>query len=330
MNKFILILCITITFNICCYKQQVFAQPLEKPALQINSSLEMDGRLPIIDDKANDEKLAQALNDKIMEIHAEKLRIAKKNNIKKIEFDYDYKESNNCGTILFISKITALTTKEEITTINFDIETGEILTLYDFLGVNALQIVNRIVLDEMRKSPDRYNAEFDGVSNNQNFFIEDEDIVLVFNENEIAFAAEGIVKIRVNLNAVKNVVISDYRILKDYYELKMIPLREVCTGFGYNVSWNLAAKSVVVTRGDFTANITIDKNLYSKGKNAARSLESAPLLIDGVCFVPLSFFELMLDASYSFDEDENIIFSQYNPAPQQPSHSSPVFPQNLY
>jgi hypothetical protein len=99
----------------------------------------------------------------------------------------------------------------------------------------------------------------------------------------------------------------------------MVSLRAVCGSLGYQVTWN-GDKTISVTRaGDITVSFMIDENTYKSSypdappdKMQSRSLESAPVMINGVTYVPISFFDQILElVAYHVDDNDNIIFTTY-------------------
>jgi hypothetical protein len=87
---------------------------------------------------------------------------------------------------------------------------------------------------------------------------------------------------------------------------------------GYRVSWNPRLHEVQITDAQTEVSISINRNAY-RANGLTRSLEVAPTLeispSSGITatYVPLSFFDQILDAVYSEDESGNITFSIYRP-----------------
>ncbi len=78
-------------------------------------------------------------------------------------------------------------------------------------------------------------------------------------------------------------------------EIKMIPLRAVAEKLGFTVDWIEESMSVILSKGAFTSQITIGD--VNGGLNRARlMLEVAPELTDDKTYVPLSYFEELLNA----------------------------------
>lgn len=87
---------------------------------------------------------------------------------------------------------------------------------------------------------------------------------------------------------------------------KMIPLREVAEGLGFEVTWNGASKSVEVVKGPNWSSLTIGRNNYNFAKMLIR-LESAPIIVNARTYVPASFAEEVLQAEVLYQEDGSIL-----------------------
>lgn len=73
-----------------------------------------------------------------------------------------------------------------------------------------------------------------------------------------------------------------------------LPLRATLNKLGYAVEWQSDSKSVLVSKGARSANLSIGSNIYGKMKMRV-DLNNAPLLIDNVSYVPMDFFTQILD-----------------------------------
>ncbi len=293
------------------------SRPLEAK----ESNIEISGELPVFTgltyNGRNHIGLQNILNERITRLYNAKVTKAKKSGYKTLAFSFAFKEYGDYSTVLLYSGQNLKDNKdnkESVDAISYSLALGKPLELKDVLGVNAVVLCDKIIADEIKKNPDKYNPDFDGITPSQNFYVENNNLVLLFNENEIASAKDGIQQITIDLNNVKTIVLekTGYYVMPNYFELKMVPLRAVCDGLDYAVSWNEATKAIEVTKGDFSTSLTIGKNAYTKGKAQSRSLETVPVLKNGVCYVPVSFFEVILDAKYTIGDNLQITFSCYN------------------
>ncbi len=73
-------------------------------------------------------------------------------------------------------------------------------------------------------------------------------------------------------------------------ETTLVPLRAVSEKLGYTVTWNGAERSVVV--GDLKV-VLNDVNVTTQTARSTNQLEKAPVLVNELTYVPVSFFELL-------------------------------------
>lgn len=78
-----------------------------------------------------------------------------------------------------------------------------------------------------------------------------------------------------------------YLIDNDDALVVMVPLRAIAEKLGFDVNWDAEVKGI---RIGAATNLWIDKDEYVVGRMAPISLGVAPELIDGVTYVPMSFF----------------------------------------
>lgn len=83
----------------------------------------------------------------------------------------------------------------------------------------------------------------------------------------------------------------------------MLPLRAVSEALGYKVEWNQLAYSATINNDKIKSTVEIGYNAYyytsvhAVGMTQPKPMASAPLLIDGVTYVPLAYFGMMEDFS---------------------------------
>ena len=172
--------------------------------------------------------------------------------------------------------------------------------------------MNKIIKDDTIKSSKKYNLNFTGIDNEHNFYIDDNNLVITFDEYELSPAVKNIQKFNIKISSVINKSIdeNDYYITKPY-NLKMIPLREVCDAFGYKSIWNVTSYSVQIIGKNLTANVFVNRNNYIKNNQSPQTLESVPQIKNGKVYVPISFFTEYLNLLYSVDENGTITFTNY-------------------
>ena len=91
--------------------------------------------------------------------------------------------------------------------------------------------------------------------------------------------------------------------------VRMIPLRMVAEALGFEVTWNGEEKSVEVLRGTNWSTLTIGRNVYNFARMLIK-LETAPVIVDGTTYVPLSFADQVLQANIEIYENGSVIISE--------------------
>ena len=77
----------------------------------------------------------------------------------------------------------------------------------------------------------------------------------------------------------------------------IIPVRKYAEGLGLEVNWNGEDQSVTVGTIPMGVSFKIGENSYSKARMTPFVLEVAPQLINGLTYVPVSFFEQVIEAA---------------------------------
>ena len=275
------------------------------------------GERPVISFPSN-RRLEGEINRRINEIYDTEISAARRPAARTLVFSHSPRRSGDVVTILIKVSPTANRPAQNAFGVTIDLNREAIISLTDIegLGINALQICNQAVNDEINRNPLFSNANFNGIDDTRSFYLDDNAVVLLFNEGEIAPAHLGVQRVRVEMDSILSVTIERDRIyiLEDFYNLKLIPLRDVVQELGFDLTWNAAAREIQIAHDQFETAITLDRNSYFRVRGATRSLEAAPFQNEnGVTFVPLSFFDQILDVSYTEDGNGNIVFSVYRP-----------------
>ena len=98
------------------------------------------------------------------------------------------------------------------------------------------------------------------------------------------------------------------------YMIKMVPLRQVCAALGYEFVWSPTLRRVdLLYNEDLYVRLTLGLNSYSTTQERKhRILEAAPIMLDGIVYVPISFFDQILSmVTYTLDDKSNITFYSY-------------------
>jgi hypothetical protein len=284
-------------------------KPSEPPK---GDGIVVEGELPVISG-LTDQTFETGLNNGIIAVATEKIKSAKKESARGVSFSYESYKSGNIISVVIFTQTTIASTKTEVDAFNFDVSLNKMININDVLGINAVPLANSFIIDTIKQDTEKYNVDFGGIYDTQNFYVENGNCVLVFDKYELASGYEGVVRLTIPIKNIKNMTLekNEYIVWQDYYKLKMIPLRKAGEELGYTVGWDAAAQGVTITKGKYEVKLYIDQNIYQVG-TGTRTLESPPSLIDGVTYVPITFFEIILGTAYTVDENERVTFSIYS------------------
>ena len=286
--------------------------------------LEIKGVLPYVQ---NLNGLGAILNEGIDTAYSRKVAAAKESKARSITFRCSYFNSGDIGvcSILMTALVTTAVSKEEVVSFNYIPAQSRLVGVNDILGPNGLQIANKVITQQIRADSERYYTNFPGFQDTDAFYVTDDgNIWFLFDAFQIAPGSEGVTRFPMKISGVISTPPirkgDGYWIKDTSYNLKMVSLRTISDSLGYSVNWDRSTpKSITVERrGDVTVNFKIDENAYksrrpdSPDKEQKRSLESAPVLMNGITYVPISFFDQILElVAYHVDENDNIIFTTY-------------------
>jgi len=236
-----------------------------------------------------------------------------------ITFQYRVYDTGNLVSIVVLSTVASVTSRTSVLSINFDPNTGRMMSLTDAIDLDITPLTEQILTDKIRRNPESYYAALTAPLEGQAFFLSDYSrLHLLFDEFQLSSIPGGIYSIVLELDNIKLVTIShdDYWIKLDGYNLKMIPLRYICQQLGYDVIWNSVSRLAEVwRRGQLLIEIEPDVNTYIIHglQQQRRSLEAAPEIKRGVLYVPVTFFDQILSlTTYTIDDQGNITFLAYS------------------
>lgn len=146
---------------------------------------------------------------------------------------------------------------------------------------------------------------FQTISENQGFYMKDDNIVIAFAKYEIAPGAMGIPEFVISLDSLKDILKEkdNSKIIINGLEIEtivnednivMIPLRKAVEQIGFEVSWNAADQSVFIAKGQATAKLRIGDEVYIANHKIPYILEAVPVIINDYTYVPVSFLETVL------------------------------------
>lgn len=233
---------------------------------------------------------------------------------KALTFSFETKEFGNYFSFVIYASEQSSFSNHWVRTVNISKTEQKILTVNSVFGPNGVKVVNKFIEKQINPEESKYNTNFKGIDDNAAFYMTDEEMVLLFDKYAIAAGSYGIVEFILPVSSVKNVVIQkdeDYFVQSEY-NLKMVKLSEVAPEFGYTLKWTQADETVdVIYQDTIVSSFKLGVNRYQKGKLQARALEMSPELVGDRTYVPLSFFDVILDISYSVNPDGDIVFSAY-------------------
>lgn len=286
-----------------------------KSAASRREDMIIEGNMPVVSGLTSP-KFQAELNALIRQEYTDKTDAAKKDSAKKLSFSYEFTPGGGeYYSIVIRSSTVAVSTRDEVRAFVFG-SADKLLTVNDVLGPNGVKIINNVIADEMSKKPGTYNPDFAGITESQSFYVKDGSVFVVFDKYALGSAALGTPEFEINIDGVRNntfTIGKDDSYPKDPYNVKMIPLRMVSSGLGFGLAWNPKELSIDVTRDSaVVASLSIGKNVYFKSKYPAYTLEFPPEIDEnGVTYLPISFFERILDACYTVDQAGSITFSYY-------------------
>lgn len=277
--------------------------------------LEMEGRIPVLNEYAG--QLRYEINEEVDRIISEKIADAREVRSRSLYFDFETYFSAPHMSIILKSTAASASSKTEVVSINFDTRTGELISAEDIVGPHVVQLADRLLVEMIRRNPERYNPSFAGMREDQAFSVTDEEIIFWFNEFQLAPGFEGIVPLALRLDDIKEVRLSreDYSIRREF-NLKMIPIR-IVEGLGYDFTWHeemypYPHRVTIYHNGELVIELTTDVNDYVRESRFRRSLEAAPEFVGGTTYVPISFFDQILSlVAYSIDDSDYITFASY-------------------
>jgi hypothetical protein len=274
----------------------------------VKGDLEIEGFLPRLSG-FDDIDFQNSANVKIAEFYDEIIASAETSKYaKKAAFSYrdDFlSRERNAQSILIQATVTSSTTRTYLRAFTFDYmnEKEFTITSEEFLGKNGVAIAGDIIESAIISEPDKYNAAFRKISNEEDFYIDNNDCVVIYNNYKFA----------IDLSALKNLTLDGESVKQNSAarDVKYIPLRRVCEEFGYEVIWNQGSKSVEIRKGRKIILISIGE-IVAQIDSARFDLDAPPILENGETYVPLNFFEQALSLYYHFDSDDSLTLSLYD------------------
>lgn len=114
-----------------------------------------------------------------------------------------------------------------------------------------------------------------------------------------------------NVYAASNVKYSELQIgeVSVIDGVEMIPVREIAESLGYMVEWDGETKTVTLTRLPQYITMQIGVDGYSFARMAAQPLGTAPVIVDGVTYAPLTLLtDVMADKTVE-EKDSVVVYA---------------------
>jgi len=257
------------------------------------------------------------LNDEISLAVDELIEGARRIRARSITFDFEIYNTDEVVSIVIFATTRAVTDRTTVTSVNFNPHTGTLVTLIEAMGRDITPLVEGKIADMIRQDPATYYAAFTAPPTGQAFYLTQHSLMLLFDEFQLSSVPGATSSIELMLDNIKTFTISyyDYHINQDRYGIKMMPLRQILVGLGYSDNEDIIwydNKAVVLRDGRTVITLRAGENNFQLNGILQRSLEVAPVLKNGLMYVPISFFDQILGlTAYDIDELGNITFMTY-------------------
>ncbi|RJX37494.1 DUF3298 domain-containing protein [Paenibacillus pinisoli] len=189
------------------------------------------------------------------------------------------------------------------------------VTLQDLFGADYKKKIDEQISKTINEQQDAYFAdEFKGIHEEQSFYVENKQAVVVFPKYAIAPGSTGTPEFRIPLEESKAeegakpgdaiaIVINGKKALQPGFMNEtgnriMLPLRELSEGLGFTITWNAENRSAELTKpkSPISTLVQVGKDQYNVNKQA-KPLGAAPIIKEGTMYVPADFFKEVLQAN---------------------------------
>lgn len=285
----------------------VYGKPLDgkKGVTSVRGELPQFRNLP-------DEDQCASLNEKINRVYIAALD-SLSSDIRYIEFGYKTTSGNGFMTVVLqYSKYSGLL-ERTVDTFTLRFEDFKEVNISDVLGPNAVKIINKLITQDAKRNPSKYNSSIAPITDEHDFYIEDGVFSVIFDEYELTPKRAELFELTLALTDYINLYIS-----KDEYfsatsnKIKMIQAKQVADAFDYSLVWNAQKQTTKFIRDEKeAASAAIGINAYSGRDFKSKKLETFPQLRDGRTYLPITFYEEFLNLVYTVDSEGRICFSEY-------------------
>ncbi|MBR1737124.1 MAG: copper amine oxidase N-terminal domain-containing protein, partial [Firmicutes bacterium] len=251
------------------------------------------------------------VNAAITDIYDLKVAEAGERKVRLLKFSHDsFFENGILSVIIYSTNVVSGETSVRTVVVNTKVNAFS--SINGILGGNGIKYAKKVVENTINNdSKIKYTADAT-VDEYTPFYFRNRAIVVMFDAGEITYASKGVRYFSVPAANMKNVIIpSSQYYVKSSYNVKMLPLRQAAESFGYTVGWDAGTNSISVSGNGINSLLSPGKNNYTKNKTSKR-LEFAPEIKNGITYVPISYFEEVLDMLFSVDNNGNVTITKYS------------------
>lgn len=275
------------------------------------NSMSISGYIPTIKNLTNP-MFQYKLNAAIKAAYEQRVQAALQNKTRTLNFSYEIIQSGEYLSILLFSENKTSKTSE-IDSFVISTKYNAYASINTVLGGNGIAFVNKYVSNKIKTDSSVKYFNFSEITMSTPFYVKNGNIVILYGSGKICAVSKGVVRFEVptkNLKNIKIPVLNYY--VKSPYNVKMIPLRTVLQSFGYSLEWSSSKNQIIISKsGVKISTLTIGSNIYPKEKFNPKRLEFAPEIRNGTTYVPISFFEEILNLLFSTDATNAVTISQY-------------------
>ena len=192
---------------------------------------------------------------------------------------------------------------------------GSIINLTDY-NPNILPIVNNHINRQIAERPHGF-ASFSGINANHPFYLDGERLVILFGSGELIPTQRDIHDVTLSINNIEQHTFSSnhFRVLPpSQYSTIVVRVADVMREFGYDVQWRPEINAVEIRlNGSLVSTLTIGENTYRYGSGRAHELEVAPIIHNGLTYVPISFFNEVVGMPTTASVRTGVVVSRYRP-----------------
>ena len=290
----------------------------ERQLTRREEGMDLLGYIPVI---GTDFAAHQQINDHIDTAVTHMISEARRVRARSIRFTYQLytNQTNNVVSVVIYAEVSSVISRQMVQSVNFDITSGRTVSANEAMGVDIVSLGERVLAERIRNNPARYYAAMSVSLHGQSFFRTDNGLVFLFDEFQLSTTRSGIGQIELFDSNIHWATLSpgQYHMHEGGYNLKMIPLRTVLERqLGYRVEYRWSEWDEMRVEVWHDGRLIIEMqpgfNEYRVMGIMHRSLEAAPMNVNGTVYVPITFFDQILPlTTYSIDSFNSVTFLAY-------------------